>query len=133
ENPPSMAPQADIMDGRRPAHEKPNSMPSSHAANWFAATMVAFIYFRRSLWFMLPTAILVSFSRIYNGVHYPSDVLAGAILGAGYAAASVWLLNAIWQWAGRKWFPGWWAKLPSLLDLGSQSRAGHLACPSDFL
>src|SRR5206468_1717509 len=35
--------------------------------------------------------------------------------------------------AGRKWFPGWWAKLPSLLDLGSQSRAGHLACPSDFL
>jgi hypothetical protein len=66
------------------------SMPSSHAANWFAATMILFIYYRRSAWLMLTGAILVSFSRIYNGVHYPSDVAAGAILGAGYAAASVW-------------------------------------------
>ena len=64
-----------------------NSMPSSHAANWFAATMIAFLFYRRSLWFMLPMALAVSFSRVYNGVHYPSDVLAGAILGAGYAAA----------------------------------------------
>src|SRR5438270_5866871 len=47
------------------------SMPSSHAANWFAATMVALIYFRRSVWAMLPLAVLVSFSRVYNGVHYP--------------------------------------------------------------
>ena len=92
------------------------SMPSSHAANWFAATMILFIYYRRSLWFMLPGAILVSFSRIYNGVHYPSDVLAGAILGAGYAAASVWTLNSLWQWAGRNWFPLWWRNFPSLLD-----------------
>ena len=92
------------------------SMPSSHAANWFAATMILFIYYRRSLWFMLPGAILVSFSRIYNGVHYPGDVLAGAVLGAGYAAASVWTLAALWHWAGRKWFPLWWQKFPSLLN-----------------
>jgi len=91
------------------------SMPSAHAANWFAATMVAFIYYRRSIWFMLPLALLVSFSRIYNGVHYPSDVLAGAILGAGYAAAFIWLFDALWQWAGRKWFPLWWQRMPSLL------------------
>lgn len=91
------------------------SMPSSHAANWFAATMILFIYYRRSAWFMLPAAMLVSFSRIYNGSHYPSDVLAGAILGAGYAAAGVWSLDALWQRAGRKWFPLWWLQLPSLL------------------
>ena len=30
------------------------SMPSSHAANWFAATMILFIYYRRSVWVMLP-------------------------------------------------------------------------------
>ena len=41
---------------------------------------------------MLPIACLVSFSRVYNGVHYPSDVLAGAILDAGYAPAEVWSL-----------------------------------------
>ena len=92
------------------------SMPSSHAANWFAATMILFLYYRRSLWFMLPAAMLVSFSRIYNGVHYPADVLAGGILGAGYAVASLCLLNALWRWAGRNWFPLWWQMLPSLLD-----------------
>jgi len=92
------------------------SMPSSHAANWFAATMILFIYYRRSLWFMLPMALAVSLSRVYNGVHYPSDVLVGAILGAGYAAAGVIALQAGWRWIGKKWFPVWHAQLPSLLN-----------------
>jgi 4-amino-4-deoxy-L-arabinose transferase-like glycosyltransferase/membrane-associated phospholipid phosphatase len=92
------------------------SMPSSHAANWFAATMLAFIYYRRSLRFMLPLALLVCLSRIYCGVHYPSDVAVGAILGAGYAAGFVWVFNALWQWIGRRWFPLWWQELPSLFD-----------------
>ena len=91
------------------------SLPSSHAANWFAATTVAFMYYRRSLWFMLPLAVVVSFSRIYNGVHYPSDVLAGAVLGAGYAIATIWGLNRLWRWAGRTWFPLWWEKFPTII------------------
>lgn len=91
------------------------SMPSGHAADWFAATMVTFIYYRRSLWFMLPLAVTVSFSRIYNGVHYPGDVLAGAILGAGYAAAVIFAIHSAWQWAGPKWFPIWWTEMPSLI------------------
>ena len=106
------------------------SMPSSHAANWFAATMILFIYYRRSVWFMLPAAILVGFSRIYNGVHYPGDVLAGAILGAGYAAASVWSLNAFWQWAGRRWFPLWWQRFPSLLAPSQQAEPDEVREPS---
>jgi membrane-associated phospholipid phosphatase len=92
------------------------SMPSSHASNLFAAAMVAFLFYRRSLWFMLPLALAVSFSRIYNGVHYPSDVLAGAILGAGCAAAVVIGLEAAWNWIGKKWFPLWHAQMPSLLN-----------------
>ncbi len=106
------------------------SMPSSHAANWFAATMVLFIYYRRSIRFMLPMALLVSFSRIYNGVHYPSDVLVGAILGAGYAACGVWTLDALWRRAGQRWFPLWWAAMPSLLDpvpRGLKSSPGQAA------
>jgi 4-amino-4-deoxy-L-arabinose transferase-like glycosyltransferase/membrane-associated phospholipid phosphatase len=91
------------------------SMPSSHAANWAAATIIAFIYFRRTLWFMLPLAALVSYSRVYNGVHYPSDVLVGAIVGAGYGALGVWCLNQLWCSLGQKWFPLWWQKFPSLI------------------
>jgi membrane-associated phospholipid phosphatase len=91
-------------------------MPSAHAANWFAMTMVAFLFYRKSIWFMLPMALGVSFSRVYNGVHYPSDVLAGAILGAGYAVAFAVAIETIWQFAGEKFFPLWHAKLPSLLN-----------------
>jgi 4-amino-4-deoxy-L-arabinose transferase-like glycosyltransferase/membrane-associated phospholipid phosphatase len=93
-----------------------NSMPSSHAANWFAVTMVAFLFYRKSWRFMLPLAAAVAFSRVYNGVHYPSDVLAGAILGAGYAAALVIATQAAWNCVGKKWFPNWHEQLPNLLN-----------------
>ena len=89
-------------------------MPSSHAANWFAATMVAFLFYRRSLRFMLPMALAVSFSRIYNGVHYPGDVLAGAILGAGYAAAAIIGLQAAWNWIWKKMVSAWHEQMPNL-------------------
>jgi membrane-associated phospholipid phosphatase len=101
------------------------SMPSSHAANWFAATMVVFVYFPRSVWFMLPLAILVSFSRIYSGVHYPSDVFAGGILGAGCAAATLWLLETAWGVIGRRGFPLWWQRVPSVICSGGSAAAGE--------
>jgi 4-amino-4-deoxy-L-arabinose transferase-like glycosyltransferase/membrane-associated phospholipid phosphatase len=98
------------------------SMPSSHAANWFAAAFILLVYYRRTVWLMAPAAALVGFSRIYNGVHYPSDVLAGAILGAGYAAAGLWLMNSAWRWAGHKWFPLWWERVPSLVAPPTRAR-----------
>jgi 4-amino-4-deoxy-L-arabinose transferase-like glycosyltransferase/membrane-associated phospholipid phosphatase len=91
------------------------SMPSAHAASWFAATMIAYFYYRRSWRLMLPLAAAVAFSRVYVGAHYPTDVLVGAILGAGYAVAGIVGLNALWGWVGRGWFPLWWRRMPSLL------------------
>ena len=92
------------------------SMPSSHSANWFSTMFVLLIYYRRTVWFMLPLAGMVALSRIYNGVHYPSDVLAGALLGAGYSAAIIWGADAVWLWLGPRWFPQWWERMPSLIN-----------------
>jgi membrane-associated phospholipid phosphatase len=117
ERPFLVLPDVHLLAGRSGS----GSMPSAHAANWFAATLIAFVYYRRSLWFMLPCAGLVAFSRIYIGVHYPSDVLVGAVLGAGYAAAGIWLLERAWCRVGQKWFPLWWERLPSLVNLRSGS------------
>jgi 4-amino-4-deoxy-L-arabinose transferase-like glycosyltransferase/membrane-associated phospholipid phosphatase len=99
------------------------SMPSAHTANWFAATMIAYFYYRRTWKFMLPLAAAVGFSRLYVGAHYPTDVLAGAILGAGYAVAGLVGVNALWEWVGRGWFPLWWRRMPSLLRPELQDEA----------
>jgi len=95
---------------------KSGSMPSAHAANWFAATAVVFIFYRRRWPFVAIAASAVAFSRVYDGVHYPSDVLVGAVLGAGAGFATVSLLNTVWSLIGRNWFPDWWARLPSVAN-----------------
>jgi undecaprenyl-diphosphatase len=60
---------------------KAYSFPSSHAMNIFTgATLLSFSY-RKIKVILFVIATLVSYSRIYVGVHYPFDVLAGVILG----------------------------------------------------
>src|SRR2546429_6177753 len=53
------------------------SMPSAHTANWFAATMVLFVYFRRSIRFMLPLAGGVGFLRPFKGGNFSGGRLGG--------------------------------------------------------
>jgi undecaprenyl-diphosphatase len=57
------------------------SFPSSHAANSFAVSTLLTIYYPKFLWAFILFALLVSFSRIYVGVHYPLDVVGGAVTG----------------------------------------------------
>ena len=58
---------------------------SSHAANAFALTAFLFFILQKNFnWLkviLIPWALLVSYSRIYNGVHYPLDVLVAMLLG----------------------------------------------------
>ncbi len=60
---------------------------SSHAANTFALAMFLGLLFKNKIkYFALLIflwAAFVSYSRIYNGVHYPADITVGAILGMG--------------------------------------------------
>ena len=57
--------------------------PSSHAANTFCAAVLIILLLRKP-WtrLMLVWALVVSYSRIYLGVHYPSDIVVGAALGS---------------------------------------------------
>jgi len=69
------------------------SFPSGHAASAFAfATSVGFALPAAGLP-LTATAALVAYSRVHTGVHYPSDVVAGSVIGAGLAPAVVATLD----------------------------------------
>lgn len=63
---------------------------SSHAANTFGLAMITSLYFNKKwfTWSMFIWAAVVSYSRIYLGVHYPGDIIGGALLGClgGYVS-----------------------------------------------
>ena len=76
----------------------PYGFPSSHAANSMALALWVILYLgEKRKWLiigMLCWVLLVSYSRIYLGVHYPSDLLVGWILGACWALV---------LWRGEQW------------------------------
>jgi undecaprenyl-diphosphatase len=67
------------------------SFPSNHALNNFAAAAFFYRLFPKLKWVLFITAFLVSFSRVYLGLHYPSDIVGGAIIGSafGYIFATI--------------------------------------------
>jgi undecaprenyl-diphosphatase len=78
---------------------------SSHAANTFGVAIMLSLWVMRS-WFtilLITWALLVGYSRIYLGVHYPGDVLFGALLGM----VCGWLVYLIFIWILEKLPPGW--------------------------
>jgi undecaprenyl-diphosphatase len=63
------------------------SLPSGHATTAFACATVLALAVPRLRWWFYGLAALIAFSRVYVGVHYPFDVVAGAALGIAIATA----------------------------------------------
>lgn len=68
------------------------SFPSGHTLHAVAFTLLACTYYPVLAWVAVPFTLLVAASRVVLGLHYPSDVLAGAALGALIAFASLSLI-----------------------------------------
>ncbi|MGC2062108.1 MAG: phosphatase PAP2 family protein [Thermodesulfovibrionales bacterium] len=72
------------------------SLPSNHAANGFAFALTFWPLRRKVLTYAcVSLAAAVAFSRVYIGVHYPGDVIAGAVLGAAAAALTLFLYRRL--------------------------------------
>ncbi len=69
-----------------------SSFPSGHTVNVFAAATAIFLENKKWGTFALIIAALVAFSRLYNCVHYPTDVLAGAAIGIIFAVLVHYLI-----------------------------------------
>jgi membrane-associated phospholipid phosphatase len=109
----------DLFDRVRPALADPAiealvptpesaSFPSGHAATAFAAAVTVGAFYPRLKWPLLGLAALVGLSRIYLGVHYVLDVLAGAALGMAIGLLMAWGMRQLsgWLWRSGRTLPG---------------------------
>lgn len=81
---------ATVRLGARPLDRY--SFPSGHTLHAVAFTAVVTAHFPWAGWVVVPFTLLVASSRVVLGLHYPSDVAMGALLGAAIAASSLSLL-----------------------------------------
>lgn len=79
------------------------SFPSSHAVNNFAMATLFSFYYRRWAWAFFAWAAIIAISRVAVGVHYPSDVAGGALIGAGVAMAII----ITWTKVQQRYIPQW--------------------------
>ncbi|QGY41675.1 phosphatase PAP2 family protein [Pseudodesulfovibrio cashew] len=78
------------------------SYPSAHSANSMCLAVLAMLIWPALKRWPLVLPLLVGYSRIYLGKHYPTDVLAGWLYGV-VTALAVWV---IWQYGVRRFLPG---------------------------
>jgi undecaprenyl-diphosphatase len=72
-----------------------SSFPSSHVASVTGGLVVLYFAFPLVWPILVSFAILLAFSRLHNGMHYPSDILAGVVLGLFYGYAVMMIIASI--------------------------------------
>lgn len=91
------------------------SFPSSHVVNIFSAALVTVAFFGARFAWVFLIALLVAYSRIYNGSHWPSDVFTSAFLGVGSTLLLLALAEWFWRGAGGRLLPRLYGDHPQLL------------------
>jgi undecaprenyl-diphosphatase len=91
------------------------SMPSSHAMNMSLIATLCSWYYRRVGRWVVVFALGVAWSRVYNGVHYPSDVLVGISLGVSVGLLTLGIAEQLWRRGVSRRWPRWAERVPSLL------------------
>ena len=71
------------------------SFPSGHTSASFAATASLFFCREKSRYPALILSVLIAFSRLYTGVHYPSDIVAGVVIGTVGSVAAMFFLDSV--------------------------------------
>ena len=84
---------------------KGRSFTSGHACNNVALAMVACAIFGRWALWLWPWAALVSYSRVYCGAHYPSDILGSWIVSLFYSYFILKTAEWLWKKHGPSIFP----------------------------
>ncbi|MDA8169610.1 MAG: glycosyltransferase family 39 protein [Nitrospiraceae bacterium] len=99
-----------LIERPRPCHVLPDvkllagcsdsySMPSNHTTDISAVATAIFLLTKSRLrYLMIPAVLMIAFSRVYMGVHYPTDLLGGAVVGAAAGVA----ISYYFKWAMRK-------------------------------
>ena len=97
---PDLASTIHIVNGYRGG---PFGFVSSHAANCFGIALLLAMIFKNRLftWTMVVWAALMCYSRIYLGVHYPLDILMGALWGVLCGVA----VYALYCWLSKRFVP----------------------------
>lgn len=72
-----------------------SSFPSGHAAFYFAIATIVFLRSKKIGSIFFAISFLMGISRVYGGVHWPSDILAGAIIGIVSALFVSWLFKKL--------------------------------------
>lgn len=76
-------------------HGIDNSFPSDHSIIFFSICFSFWLVRKKEWWLWITLAILVAISRVWVGVHYPVDVMTGAIIGIISALFAYWLVPKI--------------------------------------